>query len=95
MNANWFVYVVKCSDESLYCGITTDISRRVHEHNFSKRAAKYTRSRRPVSLVFLSCPLSRSRAASIEAKFKKLPAKKKRVLISNDESFNTHFHIDE
>ncbi len=91
---SWFVYVVKCSDGSLYCGITTDTSRRIHEHNFTKKAAKYTRSRRPITLVFSSVPMSRSVAASVEAKFKKLPTHKKRALIIDDELFNDHFRID-
>lgn len=90
----WFVYVVRCNDESLYCGVSTDVTRRTYEHNFTRKAAKYTRSRRPVSLVFQSKSLTRSEAASIEAKFKKLPTKQKRRLITSDELFNTHFNID-
>jgi len=45
---NWFVYLVECNDSTYYCGITTDINRRILEHNESKRGSKYTRSRRPV-----------------------------------------------
>ena len=47
----WYFYVVRCCDNSLYAGITTDVDRRVSQHNTSKRGAKYTRSRRPVALV--------------------------------------------
>ena len=87
----WYVYVVECSDNSLYCGITTDTIRRLHEHNTTKKGAKYTRSRRPVRLVFQSYPTSRSRAASIEAKFKKLTVIQKRKLISDNCIFNSYF----
>tara|TARA_B100000131_G_C17925917_1_gene536272 strand:- start:154 stop:414 length:261 start_codon:yes stop_codon:yes gene_type:complete len=73
----WYVYLVKCSDLSLYCGITTCIDRRINEHNNTKKGAKYTRSRRPVSLVgFTSCK-SRSEALKIEAKVKRLSKNKK------------------
>ena len=91
----WYVYVVECSDNSLYCGITTDTIRRLHEHNTTKKGAKYTRSRRPVRLVFQSYSLSRSRAASIEAKFKKLIVSQKRKLISDICIFNSYFTNDE
>jgi putative endonuclease len=89
------VYVVECVDGSLYCGITTDVLRRFHEHNSTKRAAKYTRSRRPVYLVFQSHEMLRSDAASIEAKFKKLRVDKKRKLISDIKMFNDHFGLDD
>lgn len=48
----WFVYLVRCSDGTLYCGISTDVDRRVKEHNTSKRGARYTHKRRPVVLVY-------------------------------------------
>lgn len=95
MSKDWFVYVVECSDGSLYCGVTTEVDRRIYEHNTTKRAAKYTRSRRPVILVFQSKSFTRSRASSIETKFKKLPTNKKRQLIKSDELFNSYFHIDD
>ena len=68
----WYVYIVKCSDASLYTGITVNVERRVNEHNTSKRAAKYTRSRRPVHLVAF-CPVkSKSQALRLEYKIKSL-----------------------
>lgn len=68
----WHVYVVRCADDSLYCGTTTDVVRRVAEHNTSPRGAKYTRSRRPVSLV-QSWPMrNRSEAVKAEIRFKSL-----------------------
>lgn len=81
MNGGWFLYVVRCSDGSLYTGVTTDLERRIREHNTSKRGAKYTRSRRPVELV-LSMPYSsRSEAQKAEAGFKKLRKKEKEKVI--------------
>jgi putative endonuclease len=94
MNNMWHVYVVSCIDKSLYCGMTTDVRRRLYEHNHTKKAAKYTRSRRPVRLMYSSIPLTRSLAASVEAKFKKLTRKQKIELIESDEYFNTHFSIN-
>ena len=44
----WFVYMLRCADNSLYTGITLDIERRVNEHNGIKKGARYTRSRQPV-----------------------------------------------
>ena len=49
---NWSVYIVRCADDSLYTGITIDLERRLHEHNNAKNGAKYTRPRRPVTLVY-------------------------------------------
>lgn len=48
----WYVYIAECSDKSLYTGITTDIDRRISEHNNSNKGAKYTKSRQPVELVY-------------------------------------------
>jgi putative endonuclease len=73
----WFLYVVECADGSLYTGITTDISRRIYEHNNTKKGAKYTRSRRPVKLVHKAKFCDRSHAAKAEAGFKKLSRKEK------------------
>ncbi len=68
----WTVYLLRCSDGTLYCGITTDITRRINEHNNSKKGARYTRSRRPVSLIgFKECE-SHSSAAIQEIKIKKM-----------------------
>jgi len=78
----WFQYAVQCSDGSHYAGVTTNLRRRVHEHNKTKRAAKYTRSRRPVKLVyFLEC-VDRSTAQKSESYFKRLSRKEKEEIIS-------------
>lgn len=78
-NKKWFLYVVECTDEkrSLYCGVTTDVERRVQEHNKSKRGAKYTRARRPVYLFFVEEHGGRSSALKAEAAFKRLDRQQK------------------
>ena len=95
MTDEWYVYVVECADRSLYCGITTNLVRRLHEHNNTKKGAKYTKSRRPVKFVFTSQVMTRSLAASTEAKFKRLSAKKKREIIKSHDTFNCHFVIND
>ena len=74
----WYLYVLYCSDGSLYTGITTDLKRRVTEHNTCKsRASKYVWSRRPAILeVFWEYP-DRSSASKAEHAFKKLKKKEK------------------
>ncbi|AWV91281.1 GIY-YIG nuclease family protein [Bradymonas sediminis] len=77
MASQWYLYVLRCADDTLYTGITTDLSRRVHEHNHSPRGAKYTASRRPVELAGAWEKASRSEAASAEWHFKKLTRQQK------------------
>lgn len=85
-NKTWFVYIVQCSDNSLYTGITTDCTRRVKEHNQSKKGAKYTRNRRPVTLIYWEKFKSRSEASIREAEIKKMSAdNKKRLIMYNKE----------
>jgi len=82
MDKPWYVYIVRCSDRSLYTGVTTDIQRRVHEHNHSSRGAKYTRARRPVELMWSKEYPDRSSAQSAEYSFKKLTHKQKIDIVS-------------
>jgi putative endonuclease len=72
----WVVYLVQCSDGSLYCGITNSLQHRLATHN-SGGGAKYTRSRRPVTLVGVSAKMSKSDALKLEHRVKRLPADKK------------------
>lgn len=72
MTSQWFLYVLRCADDTLYTGITTDLKRRLHEHNHSARGAKYTASRRPVELAGAWAQAGRAQAASAEWHFKKL-----------------------
>jgi len=78
---NYSVYIVTCADGSLYTGITTDVERRLHEHNSTTRGAKYTRSRRPVSLAATWPASDRSSALREEARIKRLTRKEKLHLI--------------
>jgi putative endonuclease len=74
----WFVYIVECSDGTLYCGITCDLERRVNEHNgLQPGGAKYTRSRRPVRLVSNATFQNRSEALKAEYEVKKIRKDKK------------------
>lgn len=82
-NKQWSVYLLRCADNSLYTGITTDVARRLEEHNTGEGlAAKYTRSRRPVVLVYCEPVASRSEAARREAEIKRLRKASKEALIS-------------
>ena len=83
--SSWFVYIVRCADDSLYTGITKNISRRIDEHNTDNRlAAAYTRARRPVALVYNENYRTRSQAAKREYQIKLLTRKEKEVLLQID-----------
>lgn len=81
--AKWYVYIVECSDKTLYTGVATDVKRRVKEHNESARGAKYVKGRRPVKLVYYFKAKSKKQALREEYKIKKLPKKKKTILFCN------------
>jgi len=68
----WHLYIVRCSDNSLYTGITTDLERRVLEHNTSNKGSKYTKTRRPVELVYNETYQDRSTSSKRESEIKKL-----------------------
>jgi len=72
----WKVYLLKCADNTLYCGASNDVEARIGVHNKGK-GAKYTRSRLPVELVAVSDELTRSDAFKLEYQIKKQPAHKK------------------
>jgi len=77
----WYVYILKCSDGSLYTGITVDLDRRLNEHNNSKKGAKYTRARRPVQMMYSERCENRSLASKREAAIKKLSRSEKLTLL--------------
>lgn len=79
----YHLYILRCADKTLYTGITTDLKRRVGEHNTSKLGAKYTSARRPVTLVYSKKFKDRSGASIAEASIKKLTRKEKLELIKN------------
>ena len=67
----YYVYIVKCADDTLYTGIATELERRIVEHNESDKGAKYTRVRRPVSLVYSEEHPDRSTVSKREYEIKK------------------------
>lgn len=78
----WFVYMLRCNDGTLYTGITTDLERRVREHNgeFKNKGAKYTKVRRPVALVYSADCADRSEAGKAEVALRKLSKAEKEKL---------------
>lgn len=80
--ADHWVYVVRCADDTLYTGYTTDVDRRVDEHN-AGTGAKYTRGRRPVELVHAEGYESRSAALRREHAIKTLDPAAKRALVAD------------
>jgi len=86
---NWQVYIILCTDNSLYTGITTDLERRFRQHADSQ-GAKYFRGRRPGEVVYLECGHTRSTASKREAAIKKLlRADKLQLIASNSNELTT------
>lgn len=78
----WSVYLLRCADDSLYCGITTDIEKRLKQHNGElKGGAKYTAARQPCELVYQESANNRSCASQREYQIKKLTRTAKELLI--------------
>jgi putative endonuclease len=84
--APWFFYALRCADDTLYAGVTTDLARRVAEHN-AGRGARYTAGRRPVRLVAAWRFPDRGAAQRAEAHFRRLTRARKLVLIEQQLSF--------
>ena len=82
----YFLYILKCKDGTLYTGITTDINRRVNEHNSSSKGAKYTRVRRPVALVYSKKFKNRSTSSIAEAKIKAMTRLQKQEFIKESKN---------
>lgn len=80
--SEWFVYIVECSDKSLYTGITNNLENRIRTHNEGK-GAKYTRARRPVVLKYYETASDKSSASKREIALKRLSRIQKIKLISN------------
>ena len=81
-DVEWFVYMLRCADDSLYTGITTDVSRRCDQHN-AGTASRYTRGRLPIRLVYEVTLTSRSLALKREAAVKALSRREKETLIQS------------
>lgn len=82
-SSSWYIYIVQCADQSLYTGISTDLLRRIEEHNSSPNGAKYTKARRPVRLVYFEQSESRSEASKREHALKRLSPTDKRQLVTD------------
>jgi len=80
MKASWFVYIVRCKDGTLYTGTTTDVERRISEHNQGELGAKYTKVRRPVRLFYAEEAATRSSALQREYAIKQLSKMAKEAL---------------
>ena len=77
---SWFCYILRCADDTLYCGITNDLDKRIVTHN-AGTASKYTRGRGPVELVFVESCVDKSVALKREMEIKSLSRTKKLALI--------------
>lgn len=82
----YYLYILECADKTLYTGITTDLDRRVLEHNSSMLGAKYTSARRPVKIVFSKKFRNRSTASKAESRIKQLTRDEKLNLITKSKT---------
>ncbi|MAD92125.1 MAG: endonuclease [Gammaproteobacteria bacterium] len=82
INKSYSVYILQCSDRSYYTGISTDVNRRIREHEKGNRGAKYLKGRGPLQLVFSKIVGNRSEALNLELLIKKLSHKEKKLLIN-------------
>ena len=78
---SFFVYILECADGTYYIGSTNNLEKRLHEHNFAKSGAHYTKIRRPVVLKYSETVSSLGEARSREAELKRLPRSKKIAII--------------
>jgi putative endonuclease len=81
--SNWFCYLLRCADDTLYCGITNDLAKRLAAHN-AGTASKYTRVRLPVELAYAEPCADKSSALKREMQIKKMPRSAKLALCKND-----------
>jgi len=88
LTKDWHLYVLLCADGSYYTGVTTDVTRRLTEHNTSAKGAKYTATRRPVKVIYRAIYKDRSTAQQAEYKFKQLTRKQKEKIINESRQFS-------
>jgi len=81
-SSNWMVYIILCTDDSLYTGITTDMERRLQQHD-NQQGAKYFRGRKPRILVYLESGHTRSTASKRELAIKRLKRREKQQLLQS------------
>jgi len=82
-SSKWIVYILECSDKTLYTGITTNLEKRLEQHNHGQDGAKYTRPRRPVKCLYHEKQPNRSEATKREFAIKKLNRSDKMKLIKS------------
>ena len=87
METQWYLYILRCKDNTLYTGITTDVEKRLEAHR-SGKGAKYTRGRAPLELVYRETCGSHSDALKREAEIRKLSRQSKKLLLKSQESRN-------
>ena len=80
-DCGWFVYIIRASDDSLYTGITTDLARRLEQHQTGKGGAKYFRGRQACEFVYTESGHNRSSASIREAQIKKMTRQQKDLLL--------------
>jgi len=80
----YYVYILRCRDETLYCGIATNVKRRVEEHLNGRNGAKYTAGRRPVVLIYAELCVNKSLALKKEIEIKSWSRKKKLAYIESE-----------
>ena len=90
---DWYVYIVRCRDGSLYTGIATDVERRMADH-LANKGAKYLRGRGPLKLVFTKKVGKKGRALKVEHRVKRLPRHKKEALIKTGAGIETLLNIN-
>jgi putative endonuclease len=84
---NWFLYIIRCKNKSLYTGITTDVKRRFKEHQEGK-GSKYLRGKSPLELVFMKKIGKKGLALRIENAIKRLPKEKKEMILKRKIKIN-------
>jgi len=89
---NWCVYIILCSDNSLYTGITTAVSRRFEQHQ-QQKGAKYFRGRQPKTLLYVESGHNRSTASKREIAIKSLSREQKWLLIASEANGLRHSHV--
>lgn len=82
----YYVYLLRCEDDSLYTGITTDVERRLREHREGSEKSKYTRSRKGLYMAAVWMAPDRSAASRLEYRLKRLPKEKKEQLTKASET---------
>lgn len=85
---SFFVYILKCSDQTFYIGSTNDLEKRLHQHNNLKSGAHYTKIRRPVELIYHESHNDLSAARKREAELKRLTRLEKLTLLKNSSDNN-------